>query len=163
MWVRACGWVLIGSRCMSRGAVGWDLAQVEGVQSSFGHGLSYTNFKYQNLEVSVDKDFVVSCRFEVQNIGNILGQETAQCYVGYANPLNDEPCKTLQGFVKAEIRANEVKNFEVELGPRNFSHWSIEANTWQIKGGAYKILIGSSSEDIYLETTINLEQVLEVL
>ena len=129
----------------------------------FGHGLSYTNFKYQNLEVSVDKDFVVSCRFEVQNIGNILGQETAQCYVGYANPLNDEPCKTLQGFVKAEIKANEVKNFEVELGPRNFSHWSIEANTWQIKGGAYKILIGSSSEDIYLESTINLEQVLEVL
>ena len=129
----------------------------------FGHGLSYTNFMYQNLEVSVDKDFAVSCRFEVQNIGNILGQEIAQCYVGYSNPLTDEPCKTLQGFMKAEIRPNEVKNFELQLGPRNFSYWSVDANAWQIKGGAYKILIGSSSKDICLETTINLEQALEVL
>ena len=58
---------------------------------------------------------------------------------------------------------NEVKNFEIQLGPRNFSYWSVDANAWQIKGGAYKILIGSSSKDIYLETTINLEQALEVL
>ena len=129
----------------------------------FGHGLSYTNFMYQKLEVSVNKEFAVSCRFEVQNIGNILGQEIAQCYVGYSNPLTDEPCKTLQGFMKAEIRPNEVKNFEIQLGPRNFSYWSVRANAWQIKGGAYKILIGSSSKDIYLETTINLEQALEVL
>ena len=116
-----------------------------------------------NLEVSVDKDFIVSCRFEVKNTGNIFGQEIAQCYVGYINPLAEEPCKTLQGFMKAEIKANEVKNFEIQLGPRNFSCWSVEANAWQIKGGTYKILIGSSSEDIYIETTINLEQALEVL
>ena len=120
------------------------------------------NFMYQNLEVSVDKDFIVSCRFEVQNMKH-FGAETAQCYVGYSNPLTDEPCKTLQGFMKAEIRPNEVKNFEIQLGPRNFSYWSVDANAWQIKGGAYKILIGSSSKDIYLETTINLEQALEVL
>ena len=58
-------------------------------------------------------DFAVSCKFEVQNIGDISGFETAQCYVGFSEPLSHEPCKTLQGFVKEEIGANELKKLEI--------------------------------------------------
>ncbi len=129
----------------------------------FGHGLSYTNFNYQNLEVATDGDFNVSCKFDVQNIGDIAGLETAQCYVSFVAPLPQEPLMTLQGFVKEEIGVNEIKKLEIKLGPRNFSNWSVDTNTWQIRGGTYKILIGSSSEKILLETSINLEQALEVL
>ena len=129
----------------------------------FGHGLSFTNFNYHNLEVTIDDNFLVSCTFEVQNIGDISGVETAQCYVGFASPLPQEPIKTLQGFVKDEIAANELKKLEIVLGPRNFSYWSVDTNTWQIKGGTYKIFIGSSSENIHLEASISLEQALEVL
>ena len=129
----------------------------------FGHGLSFTNFNYHNLEVTIDDNFLVSCTFEVQNIGDISGLETAQCYVGFASPLPQEPIKTLQGFVKDEIAANELKKLEIVLGPRNFSYWSVDTNTWQIKGGTYKIFIGSSSENIHLEASISLEQALEVL
>ncbi len=70
---------------------------------------------------------------------------------------------TLQGFVKEDIGVNEIKKLEIKLGPRNFSNWSVDTNTWQIRGGTYKILIGSSSEKILLEASINLEQALEVL
>ena len=129
----------------------------------FGHGLSYTNFNYQNLEVATDGDFNVSCKFDVQNIGDIAGLETAQCYVSFVAPLPQEPLMTLQGFVKEEIGVNEIKKLEIKLGPRNFSNWSVDTNTWQIRGGTYKILIGSSSEKILLEASINLEQALEVL
>jgi len=128
----------------------------------FGHGLSFTNFNYQNLEVTTDSDFVVTCNFEIQNIGDISGLEIAQCYVSFASPLPGEPCKTLQGFVKEEIDANELKKVEIKLGPRNFSYWSVETNTWQIREGSYHILIGSSSENILLQASINLEQALEV-
>ena len=128
----------------------------------FGHGLSFTNFNYQNLEVTTDSDFVVTCNFEIQNIGDISGLEIAQCYVSFASPLPGEPCKTLQGFVKEEIDANELKKVEIKLGPRNFSYWSVETNTWQIREGSYQILIGSSSENILLQASINLEQALEV-
>jgi beta-glucosidase len=69
----------------------------------------------------------------------------------------------LQGFVKDEIGANELKKLEIKLGPRNFSYWSVDTNTWQIKGGTYKIFIGSSSENIHLEASISLEQAFEVL
>jgi len=129
----------------------------------FGHGLSYTNFNYQNLEVATDGDFNVSCKFDVQNIGDIAGLETAQCYVSFVAPLPHEPLMTLQGFVKEEIGVNEIKKLEIKLGPRNFSNWSADTNTWQIRGGTYKILIGSSSEKILLEASINLKQALEVL
>ena len=128
----------------------------------FGHGLSFTSFNYQNLEVTTGSDFVVTCKFEIQNTGDISGLEIAQCYVGFASPLPGEPYKTLQGFVKEEIGANELKKVEIKLRPRNFSYWSVETNTWQIREGSYQILIGSSSENILLQTNINLEQALEV-
>ena len=128
----------------------------------FGHGLSFTSFNYQNLEVTTGSDFVVTCKFEIQNTGDISGLEIAQCYVGFASPLPSEPYKTLQGFVKKEIGANELKKVEIKLGPRNFSFWSVETNTWQIREGSYQILIGSSSENILLQANINLEQALEV-
>ena len=128
----------------------------------FGHGLSFTSFNYQNLEVTTGSDFVVTCKFEIQNTGDISGLEIAQCYVGFASPLPGEPFKTLQGFVKEEIGANELKKVEIKLGPRNFSFWSVETNTWQIREGSYQILIGSSSENILLQANINLEQALEV-
>ena len=128
----------------------------------FGHGLSFTSFNYQNLEVTTGSDFVVTCKFEIQNTGDISGLEIAQCYVGFTSPLPGEPYKTLQGFVKEEIGANELKKVEIKLGPRNFSFWSVETNTWQIREGSYQILIGSSSENILLQANINLEQALEV-
>ncbi|MDB3868044.1 glycoside hydrolase family 3 C-terminal domain-containing protein [Gammaproteobacteria bacterium] len=128
----------------------------------FGHGLSFTSFNYQNLEVTTGSDFVVTCKFEIQNTGDISGLEIAQCYVGFASPLPGEPYKTLQGFVKEEIGANELKKVEIKLGPRNFSFWSVETNTWQIREGSYQILIGSSSENILLQANINLEQALEI-
>ena len=128
----------------------------------FGHGLSFTSFNYQNIEVTTGSDFVVTCKFEIQNTGDISGLEIAQCYVGFASPLPGEPYKTLQGFVKEEIGANELKKVEIKLGPRNFSFWSVETNTWQIREGSYQILIGSSSENILLQANINLEQALEV-
>ena len=128
----------------------------------FGHGLSFTSFNYQNLEVTTGSDFVVTCKFEIQNTGDISGLEIAQCYVGFTSLLPGEPYKTLQGFIKEEIGANELKKVEIKLGPRNFSFWSVETNTWQIREGSYQILIGSSSENILLQANINLEQALEV-
>ena len=102
-------------------------------------------------------------KFEVENIGDFTGQETAQCYVSFEKPQPEEPCKTLQGFVKEEIEANQIQKMEIILNARNFSYWSIETNTWQIRKGSYRIHIGSSSENIFLEASINLDQALEVL
>ena len=129
----------------------------------FGHGLSYTNFCYENLEVIVKNNHEISCKFTIKNLGDIAGAETAQCYVGFLDPAEEEPNKTLQGFTKIYIDANESKDVEIKLLQRNFSYWSVDTNTWQIKGGSHQIYIGSSSQNISLKSVINLEPVLEVL
>ena len=74
-------------------------------------------------------------------------------------------CKKHQSVevCKVNIDAHDEKNVEIILTQRNFSYWSIHAKRWQIKGGSYEILIGSSSKNIFLKSSINLEKALEVL
>ena len=129
----------------------------------FGHGLSYTEFEYKNLEVELKDNKEVLCKFTIKNIGETAGAEIVQCYIRYSKNLENEPNKTLQGFCKVKIDAHDEKNVEIRLTQRNFSHWSIDAKRWQIKEGSYEILIGSSSENIFLKSSINLEKVLQVL
>ena len=129
----------------------------------FGHGLSYTKFKYKNLEINIEDNKEVSCKFSIKNTGEISGAEIAQCYLRYTKNLENEPSKTLQGFCKVNIDANDEKNVEIRLTQRNFSYWSIDTKSWQIRDGSYEILIGSSVENIHLKSSIKLEKVLEVL
>ena len=117
----------------------------------------------KNLEVELKDNKEVLCKFTIKNIGETAGAEIAQCYIRYSKNLENEPNKTLQGFCKVKIDAHDEKNVEIRLTQRNFSHWSIDAKRWQIKEGSYEILIGSSSENIFLKSSVNLEKVLQVL
>ena len=69
----------------------------------------------------------------------------------------------IKKIISRKIKKKEEKNVEIKLTQRNFSYWSIDAKRWQIKEGSYEILIGSSSENIFLKSSINLEKVLQVL
>jgi beta-glucosidase len=123
---------------------------------SFGHGLSYTEFKYTDLEIDVQVEKQVSCKFSIQNIGQVPGVETAQCYIGFKSDDNSEPKKTLQGFSKIALDPNIKSKVQIDLSPRSFSSWNIESKTWEVRPGSYDILIGSSAENIILQTTITL-------
>jgi len=129
----------------------------------FGHGLSYTQFYYSNLTVHVHDNMEVSCKFIVENTGDVVGAETAQCYVAFQNADESEPVKTLQGFAKESIESKQSIDIEIKLTPRNFSYWDINTKSWKIRKGSYEILIGSSAATMHLQTKINLEQVQEVL
>ena len=123
---------------------------------SFGHGLSYTQFKYSNLNVNVNADNKVMCSFFVQNIGDVIGSETMQCYVSYIEEDLSEPLKTLQGFQKNELEVGQKNQIEISLCSRNFATWNVDTKDWQVRPGVYEISIGSSAEDILLKATISL-------
>jgi beta-glucosidase len=130
---------------------------------SFGHGLSYTQFEYSNLAIKMHDSNEISCIFTIENIGDAIGAEVAQCYVAFENLDSDEPIKTLQGFAKETIAAGDKKTIEIKLTQRNFSYWDVESKCWKIRQGSYEILIGSSARLIHLTKTVSLEQVQEVL
>ena len=122
----------------------------------FGHGLSYTNFEYSDLEVDVRATNMASCKFSVRNTGQVAGIETAQCYVSFKTIDDSEPEKTLQGFSKIALNPNDESSIEINLNSRNFSSWNVAKRSWEVRAGSYEILIGSSAENILLQTTINL-------
>ena len=122
----------------------------------FGYGLSYTEFEYTDLEVEVGAEKHVSCKFSLQNIGQVAGLETPQCYVGFITDDDSEPNKTLQGFSKVALDPGDKSIVQINLNPRNFASWNIETKTWEVRPGSYDILVGSSAENIILKTTINL-------
>ena len=123
---------------------------------SFGHGLSYTQFKYSNLNVNVNADNKVICSFFIQNIGDVIGSETMQCYVSYIEEDLSEPLKTLPGFQKNELEAGQKNQIEISLSSRNFATWNVNTKDWQVRPGVYEISIGSSAEDILLKANISL-------
>ena len=122
----------------------------------FGHGLSYTQFEYTDLEVEIQSESKVSCKFSIQNIGLIAGAETAQCYIGYKTDDHSEPKKTLQGFSKITLNQGDKSKVEINLNSRNFSSWNEAKQNWEVRPGSYEIFIGSSAENIILQSIINL-------
>jgi beta-glucosidase len=122
----------------------------------FGHGLSYTTFKYDNLKVArapaLDETgspfFDVS--FDVRNTGARAGSDVAQVYVSDAHADDPRPPKELKGFSKVTLRPGESRRVTVRLGGRAFSYYDTAAKRWQIAPGDFDILVGRSSEQIEL-------------
>jgi beta-glucosidase len=116
----------------------------------FGHGLSYTEFEYSELNIKKDINNNFISSYMVKNIGDTSGSEISQCYVQPNESANDEPIKTLQGFDKTFLNPGESKKIEIILSKRNFSSWDLSKNEWGVAHKEYDILIGSSSRDIRL-------------
>ncbi len=127
------------------------------VQYPFGHGLSYTSFEYSDIKLSKKnitegENFTVS--FTVKNTGVVAGAEVAQVYVGAPESKIFKAEKELKGFKKIYLEAKESKKVTIELDERAFSYYNILINDWHTESGKYKILVGSSSADIRLESEV---------
>ena len=125
----------------------------------FGHGLSYTRFKYGGLSVSppaMTGDGPVTVAFDVTNTGARAGAEVAQVYVGERRPPVPRPPKELKGFAKVELRPGESKRIQIALDRRAFAFYDVAANAWRAQPGVFDVLVGSSSRQIELSGTVTL-------
>ncbi len=131
----------------------------------FGYGLSYTTFSYSNLTVSKEsfKDIEgVTVTVDITNTGNYPGKEIVQLYIHQINPKVDKPYKELKGFSKVKLQPNETKKAVFNLDSRSFAYYSVSYKSWVWDEGKYDILIGASSKDIRLHTTVTLESTQEL-
>jgi beta-glucosidase len=123
----------------------------------FGHGLSYTNFKYDNLKISKEavsgeENFTVSV--DISNSGNRAGAEVAQLYVQDVESSVERPLKELKGFNKVKLEPGAIETISFELGKKDLSFYDIKSGSWIAEKGQFNILVGSSSRDIRLEGKI---------
>jgi beta-glucosidase len=131
----------------------YDTADVE-VRYPFGYGLSYTKFKYSDLEIS-DK----GVKFNITNIGKYNGAEIAQLYVGLEKSKIFRPKKELKGFKKVFLKAGETRTVEISFDEMTFRFFNVASDKWDIEEGDYTIYIGASSKDIRLEGKLHVEGV----
>ncbi|MHA1489633.1 MAG: glycoside hydrolase family 3 C-terminal domain-containing protein [Promethearchaeota archaeon] len=111
----------------------------------FGHGLSYTKFKYSNLQISPDKietDENISVSVDVENVGKFDGDEVVQLYVSnISNPIK-YPIRELQGFKRITLNKGEKKTVSLVLNPSQFSRVDAEGRRL-IEPGEFSISVGS--------------------
>lgn len=114
----------------------------------FGFGLSYTVFKYSNLEVFVhetEKPGKVMCRVSVKNTGAVAGREVVQLYVRPpATSSVWRPAKELKAFCKtAQLNPGDQETIELEVDVEvACSYWAEEKRSWRVEIGEYAVLVG---------------------
>ncbi|MGW7338836.1 glycoside hydrolase family 3 C-terminal domain-containing protein [Streptomyces sp. NPDC054808] len=122
----------------------------------FGHGLSYASFGYADLAAEVG-DRTVSVSFTVTNTGEVAADEVAQLYVRAEAPSVPRPRRELlahRRFTLAPGASTRVA-FEVPLSALAF--WDVAHGRWRLEPGPYALLVGASSEDVRLSTTLTLD------
>ena len=118
----------------------------------FGHGLSYTQFKYDGLSIRKAKSQpTVRVEFTLTNTGSRAGSEVAQVYVGERKPVLARPVKELKGFRKVALQPGETKALAFDLDAAAFSYFDEKTMSWKLNPGAFDIFVGSSSSDIRLQ------------
>ncbi len=128
------------------------------VRYPFGFGLSYTTFEYSDLKLdktAMNEDEKLKVSFTVKNTGAVAGYEIAQLYVADKESTIYRPEKELKGFKKVWLNPGESKEIEIELCKRAFAFYNVNINDWCVESGDFDILVGASSADIRLSTTVN--------
>ena len=116
----------------------------------FGHGLSYTTFRYSDLEVSHTAGEQATVRVKVTNTGAREGAEVAQLYLGYP-AVAQEPPKQLRGFEKLRLKPGESKVATMTLDHESLAAWDADTNQWKVYPGTYSVTVGASSREISLK------------
>ncbi len=128
---------------------------------AFGHGLSYTDFKYDNLKVKVNElenDIDVTVSLDLTNVGKVKGAEVVQFYINDLEATLKRPNMELKGFEKINLEVNESKRVKIHLNKKDFAFYNEEKKVWTVESGRFNILVGSSSDNILLKEEVNLER-----
>lgn len=134
------------------GAGGGGKGPMDGPLYAFGHGLSYTSFEYDNLQVSHEKqspDRSIEVSLRVKNTGRVAGDEVVQLYIRDDYSTVNSFDRMLRGFKRIHLKAGESHAIRFTLLPEHLAIYDRNQN-WTVEPGRFSVMLGSSSEDIRL-------------
>ncbi len=124
----------------------------------FGYGLSYTEFKFDEVTTSNSKitalQDVIEISVKITNIGERAGAEVVQIYSEDVKCSVDRPHRELVGFEKVFLEPSETKNVSIEIKGKDLAFYDISSKSWNLEKGDFILHIGSSSRDLHLEKKI---------
>ncbi|KAJ1567745.1 hypothetical protein HK405_004929 [Cladochytrium tenue] len=124
----------------------------------FGHGLSYTTFTYSGLTVTGNGDGSYAVAVTVANTGAVAGHEVVQLYVKLpASTCQSQGCsKELRNFERVSVAAGASTSVSFTLSKADLEYYSVASGAWVLPSGTVQVMVGASSQDIRLSTTISL-------
>lgn len=125
---------------------------------AFGHGLSYTQFEYSDLQISkeaVSADDILEVSLTINNTGNLAGDEVVQLYI--ADPIASvtRPVKALKGFKRVHLAAGEKQTLTFHLPIAHFAFYDRQMR-YKVEAGEVQVMLGSASDDIRLEAKLTI-------
>ena len=114
---------------------------------AFGHGLSYTTFEYENLDVATAKTGGRTVAVKVKNSGAIAGDEVVQLYISRADAPADAnlPLRSLRGFIRLHLKPGEAKTVSFTLHPFQFA-FAGQDGVRTVEAGKYLVGVGGSQK-----------------
>ncbi|MFE1415949.1 beta-glucosidase [Streptomyces sp. NPDC058746] len=133
--------------------IGYRAYEAQSVEPAFpfGHGLGYTDWSYESLEVTPD-----TARVRLTNTGTRPGREVVQIYLAPTADSVERPASWLAAFAGVEAGPGESVETEIALPARAFEIWDEEARGWQRIGGTYEVRASHSHGDTRLSATLDL-------
>ena len=130
-------------------------------QFAFGHGLSYTTFRYSALEIAprqVATEGTLTISLDVQNTGTRAGDEVAQLYTHEAAPAVKRPSKELRGFQRVNLKPKETKRVTFTLPASDLAFYDTASKKFVVRPGTFDIMVGASSADIRLRDSLQVRE-----
>jgi beta-glucosidase len=119
----------------------------------FGHGLSYSEFAFSDLQMRHESE-AVQVSVTVENTGGAAAAEVVQIYVEDVECTELRPPRELAAFGKVMLEPGESKALQFTLDRMAFLFWSEEQEAWTVEPGRFMIHVARSSRQVCLSREI---------
>jgi len=124
----------------------------------FGYGLSYTTFKFVNLNLSkttMGTGETNEVSVDVTNTGTIPGDAVAQIYLHQRYGSASRPVRQLKGFERIALQPGETKTLKFPLGNKELKYWNPQSKQWVVEPSEFDVWAGEdSTASLHAEFTL---------
>lgn len=135
-------------------SVGYRWYEEQGIEPlfPFGHGLTYTDFKYSKLKVTPSKlsaNKEVKVKFRLTNTGDTVATEVAQVYIELPASAG-EPSKRLAAWDRVTVEPGKHKNVQIRLSEADLEdlhlldYYDENEGAWVTPKGTFTVHVGGS-------------------
>jgi beta-glucosidase len=118
---------------------------------AFGHGLSYSQFKYDAAQLDkpqVRATDTLHVKFDLANRSPRNGEEVVQVYFRHVKSSVPQPLEAFCGFQRVAVAANQTNHLDIPVPVQELRYWDTVKKNYAVEPGDYEILLGAASDDI---------------
>ena len=126
----------------------------------FGHGLSYTTFRYSALTVSAPVLGLarpITASVVITNTGTRAGEEVVQLYATHIGSKVDRPLRDLRGYTRIALKPGESRTVRFPVDAASLAYWNAATHGWVVESDSVRLDVGASSADIRAFRTIRMK------